>query len=417
MKQPRLVGTAGISAVLAAGFVLFHPAPSAWITAYRHDVPGTATIVAAGAPRAAFALSGDAVPAEFDPSSLDDAVLRGAWTRTLPVERSLVGVKGAFRLSFPEDQSSAAAEQNHLVVFYPLGCTWLPATIVAAIQDAGLCRGAGYIEIVRQSPAFLKAQYNFDKPDGYSIAGRRSIDLPQADEEKSASVVDGSPGPVLPLPRLAPEIGARIGAGHDELKQAARLIVFMNEQPVRIGPIKDVPNADAAARLAAIRAGESAVQCQGFRDIWLELAVRVPGIERVRSVAAYNYFPPFKDLVTFSHALAEIYISDERRWILIDPWFGFSLRHAGRLLGVADLTALRRDDKAAIEVVPLVDRIRRFAVGAGGSRPSVSSVAEIAPPMRSRFAGGRYQLGYLEYFASVAYGTEYRRGAAIAGSS
>ena len=391
--------------MLAAGFVLFHPVPSAWMTAYRHDVPGTATIVVAGAPRAAFALSGDAVPAVFDPSSVNHAVLRSAWTQPLPAERSLTGLNGAFRLNFREDQSSAAAEQNHLVVFYPLGCIWLPARIVTAIQNVGLCHGAGYIEIVRQSPEFLRAQYNFDKPDGYSIAGRRTIELPQADEERSAKIVDGNPVPLQLLPQLAPEIAARIGDGHAELKQAARLIAFMNEQPVRIGPVKDAPHADATARLAAIRAGESAVQCQGFRDIWLELAVRVPGIERVRSVSAYNYFPPFEDLVTFSHALAELYVSDERRWILIDPWFGFSLRYAGRFLGVADLAALRQDEKAAIEVVPLVDRVRRFTIAAGGARrPSASSVAEIAPPMRSRFVKGRYQLGYLEYFASIAYG-------------
>jgi hypothetical protein len=420
MKRRRLAGMTGIGAVMAAAFVLFNPASSLRIAAYRHDAPGSATIVAAGTPSAAFALSGDAVPAELDAPSLNAAVLAGAWGQALPVNHNLIRLRGAFRLSFAEGQATATREQNHVVVFYPLGCTWLPAHVVAAVQDAGLCRSAGHIEIVRQSPSFLKARYDFDKPDGYSIAGRRSVRLPQAEEKKSVEIVDGEAIPLVVATQLAPEIVARIGEGRRELKQAARLISFMNEQPARVGPIKNTPDAaaDAAARLDAIRGGESAVQCQGFRDIWLELAVRMPGVERVRSVAAYNYFPPFADLITFSHALAEIYVSDEGRWILIDPWFGFSLRHAGRFLGVGDLTALRRNENEVIEIVPLVTEIRRFVVSAEGTQPArASSVAATAPPMRSRFANGSYQLGYVDYFASVTYGPEYRRRAPVAAGS
>ena len=329
----------------AAAFVLFHPASSLRVAGYRHDAAGSATIVVAGTPSAAFLLTGDAVPAEMDAPSLNAAVLAGAWGRALPANHNLTRLRGTFQLNFDEGQSTESREQNHVVVFYPLGCAWLPAHIMTAAQEGGLCRSSGHIEIVRQSPSFLKANYAFDKPDGYSIAGRRSVRLPQADEKKSAEIVDGVAVPLVLATQLGPEIVARIGEGRRELKQAARLISFMNEQPVRVGPIKDAPDpaADAAARLAAIRGGENAVQCQGFRDIWLELAVRLPGVERVRSVAAYNYFPPFADLITFSHALAEIYVSDEGRCDSGGPLVRI------RVAACRTLSRRRRPDGAAPE--------------------------------------------------------------------
>src|SRR5687767_9515835 len=103
MKRRQLAGIAGIGAVAAAAFVLFNPASSLRITAYRHDAPGSATIVAVGTPSAAFALSGDAVPAEMDGSSLNAAVLFGAWGQALPVNHKLIRLRGTFRLSFAED--------------------------------------------------------------------------------------------------------------------------------------------------------------------------------------------------------------------------------------------------------------------------------------------------------------------------
>jgi hypothetical protein len=328
VKRRHLVGAAGIAAILAAGSALFCSLWTPQIVAYRHEAPGSAKVVVKGTPSAAFILSGDAVPESITAASVNHAAVTKAWSAALAGTHRIFRLTTAFTAPFSEGQSSANGEQNHVLVLYPLGCSWLGAPIVTALQKVSVCQSAGYAEIIRQSPAFLMSRYGFAKPDGYSILGRRTIGVPEAEVKRSAEIIGVGGGQLLRVPELAAEVAAGIGNAPFELKQAARLIALMNEKPVRVGPSETKPDAsrDAVERLSALHDGDAAVQCQGFRDIWLELAVRMPGIERVRPVSAYNYFPTFADLVTFSHALAEIHLRDEGRWILIDPWYGFALR-------------------------------------------------------------------------------------------
>jgi hypothetical protein len=169
-------------------------------------------------------------------------------------------------------------------------------------------------------------------------------------------------------------------------------------------------------RIRQMRAGEYAVMCAGFRDMWLALAAGSPELGIVRHVGAYNFSPPLGDLVPLSHALAELWVASEQRWVLIDPWFGFMLRRNGRFLGVSDLLATEANHPdATLELVALVSRVRRFMlqkIGDHTSREELSSpVREIAPGLTPKLLDSGYQPGYLQYFRAIEYG------AAIGGKS
>lgn len=116
-----------------------------------------------------------------------------------------------------------------------------------------------------------------------------------------------------------------------------------------------------------LRQGKYAVMCQGFRDLFAEAALGVPGL-RVRLVNAQNYAPELPELIPYAHATAEVWVEDLRKWVLFDPWLAVTVERDGELLGAEDLAR----NAVGARAQPLLQQLPRQYVKGPGERVTTS---------------------------------------------
>ena len=250
--------------------------------------------------------------------------------------------------------------------------------------------GPHFIEFLRQSSHILKEQYGFTKDDGRTILGRTNLDLPN-----SGSLVPTDYSCLRPLSRALPSFPGFEGAASlpRGLAEAIAISAYVWSRPVRYGPSNDLRDSDACAlrRLDWIHAGKDAVQCGDMIHIFLNLAAYSDAVTGVRYIGAFHHRLPFPDLTHFSHALAEIYVAEWKRWVLLDVWYGLLFRSDGLLLGVGDVLGMEDSHRPMIETVRLhEDRLDPFD----------SAMSKAVPPG-----------GYWQYFGAVLVGPDERKNA------
>ena len=177
-----------------------------------------------------------------------------------------------------------------------------------------------WLELVRQSPSWLNRMFSYDRSEGYTLLGRRSINVPH---EMKGEL------PILNFKKLLPLKIEEMGTSpFREIRLATGLLKFLWSQPISQGPTKksydNFVNLSLGEKIEALRKGEFAVMCTGFRDLFLHASVGVPEL-KIRGVEAYNYSPQFPDLITYGHSTAEIWIEDLNRWVLFDPWLAIMI--------------------------------------------------------------------------------------------
>ena len=315
--------------------------------------------------------------------------------------------------SYPAALEATLKQQRYCLIFKPTVCQILPSFVSNNLSFAQSCKTPKYIELIRQSPAHL-ATIGMNKADGYTIAGRTNLTLPTTIDLAKQASLSYEPMETLPNLIVASEIRDQLNTDNPTVLEAVRLASIFYTQPIRIGsagiartqfnalPIK--------SRLDLVWSGQSAFQCAGMRDMWLEMAASSTLIPKVRRVGAYNYFPPFKGLVPYSHALAEFWVPEWGKWVGIDPWFGFMFRLDGRLLSATELMQLSSTEKQRMEMLPTTPMIRQYTQSLDGKKPYSSlTVKEAAPPLLSpnwQDGTGTYNMGYLDYFNAVDFGEE-----------
>lgn len=255
--------------------------------------------------------------------------------------------------------------------------------------------GSEYFELVRQSQFWLKNTFNFDRPGGYTILGRRTL-----------STKDSARPTLPPLVFHKKPENLRFKPVHvaswDEVDYATGLLNVLWSEPIQQGPTSQSYSQfleqTFEEKMRRVKTGEFAVMCQGFRDLFLHASSATDAF-RARPVEAYNYSPQIPDLITYGHSTAEIYVRSLNKWVLLDPWLGIIVTRNSVPLGARDLSKYKRSSDLA--VMPLMDRLPRMYRNGDGQL-----VHNTFEPRNVQLEGFSCQglgcsPGYLDYFNAI----------------
>lgn len=229
-----------------------------------------------------------------------------------------------------------------------------------------------YFELVRQPAGWLKHEFNYDRGEGYSILGRRNIDIGGKNLVNIESNINFNDVPDLTaLEKIDDKLISIFPKEIPELQIAGNILQLLwsgnvNDAPTDLS-YSDFIQLSFEEKLRQIHEGQYPVSCQGMRDMFLHAALSFPGL-KVRAVNAFNYAPQFENLISYSHATAEIYVEYLGKWVLTDPWFGFVLSDQNNVyMSAEDILGYR----GKFEINPLVEQIMHSHLGSFGEIASI----------------------------------------------
>ena len=224
-------------------------------------------------------------------------------------------------------------------------------------------KGKDWFELVRQPEAWLRAKFRFEQRGGYTVLGRRTINI---DTESTYS-----PRPLVlsHTPRL--QIGQVDSFPYPAIGIAVALLEFLWEKPVMQGPTtlsyREFVKQPLTEKLRAVQEGRFSVQCAGFRELFVHAATGIKGL-KVRPVDAYGSDPQLPGLTSYSHAATEIWVEQLNKWVLFDPWNGIFVERDGIPVSANEMSTYGADQ---LSIVPVMESIPRFHVDAHGQTQKV----------------------------------------------
>jgi hypothetical protein len=255
--------------------------------------------------------------------------------------------------------------------------------------------GSNYLELVRQSQHWLKSTFNFDRPGGYTILGRRSLANESSAKIELATLVFTKKAENI---MIKPEMVS----SYDEINYATGLLKSLWSKPINQGPTPEnythFLEQTFEEKVRRLQTGEFAVMCQGFRDLFLHASSGEDRIH-VRAVDAYNYAPQIPDLITYSHSTTEVYVGSLKKWVLFDPWLAIIVTKNGVPTGAAELREPKGQE--SLVVVPLIDHLTRMYKTKDGQ--VAYNTFEPKNVHLRKFSCGALACspGYLDYFNTV----------------
>lgn len=253
----------------------------------------------------------------------------------------------------------------------------------------------GYVEVIRQSSAWLKNTFDFDRLGGYSILGRRSLDTNFLGTNELGSLAFiNKPNPFNVDPVKVSKF--------KEINSAAGLLSMMWSQSIQQGPTSksysDFLGQTFEAKIREVRSGEFALMCQGFRDLFLHASTAIPKL-KMRAVEAYNYSPQIPDLITYSHSTAEVWVEQLKGWVLFDPWLGIIVTQDGVPIGAQELGKLENIE--GVSIIPVIDSMPRMYQEKDGKIVYNSFSPSTVKLSQFSCANLGCSPGYVEYFKNI----------------
>jgi hypothetical protein len=251
----------------------------------------------------------------------------------------------------------------------------------------------GYVELVRQSEQWLDKTFGYKRSGGYTILGRRTINVSKGSVEITSDTLKlvGKPD----LMSIQPISISK----YSEINLAAGLLSTLWSKPIQQGPTSksysDFLMQPFEEKMRRVRVGDFAVMCSGFRDLFAHASIGIPDL-KVRLIEAVNYAPQFPDLITYGHSTTEVWVQELAKWVLFDPWLGIIIVENGLPLGAEELSKIENIEQ--IRIIPVIDQVPRMYIEKSGEEvfnkfiPSNVKVTEFSCEKLSCAPG------YVEYF-------------------
>jgi hypothetical protein len=219
-----------------------------------------------------------------------------------------------------------------------------------------LFAGDNYVEFIRQSADWLKESYNYTRIGGYTILGRRSISTAKGTIGWSGPLtLVGKPQEIQVKPVNLTEF--------KEINLATGLLRTLWSQSLQQGPTSlsysEFLQNSFEEKMQLVQTGKFAVMCSGFRDLFVHASTAIPDLN-VRIVDAVDYSPQIKDLITYGHSTAEIWVAQLNNWVLFDPWLGIIVTDNGVPIGAEELSKSNSIETGTVAVFPVIDSVPRM---------------------------------------------------------
>lgn len=255
-----------------------------------------------------------------------------------------------------------------------------------------------FIEFIRQPPGLLRDRFGFDRPQGYTILGRRNVEV-GTDIPTPLGPLTFVGRPSVPLPTIPPipEV-----APYPELMQSAALVEYLWSHHIRGGPTH-YPYAQFLSKpldekWALLEAGTAAAMCQGMRDMFLHASSGIKEL-RLRATELYNYAPPFPELITYGHSSSEVWVGSLEKWVLVDAWLGIMI--VDRANTPLSAEEIAKNTPADLRIVPLRKEIRRFHTDDKGKQHPVTAYPDQLALSEFTSEDGFTTPGFLAYFRAI----------------
>ena len=197
--------------------------------------------------------------------------------------------------------------------------------------EDSLKRPFNYCEVVRQSESWLRDSFGFYRGGGYCIEGRSSLQhsRPLTVKKLPPVIFFGTERPAI-HPSYVKDVNilenrtAKPFLNFPEIRKAKEILKYLVALQLNTGPVhnnhSEYHSASLDRRLEMLISGDYAVQCSGFRDLFVWI-YKDSGF-KIRNIDANCTVSRFKDLISYGHSLCEIFIKAIDRWVIFDPWFG-----------------------------------------------------------------------------------------------
>lgn len=262
---------------------------------------------------------------------------QATWTSESGLVRTLTPESGSYTLPFFEDGSDGDGilDEHTYTLSFPR-------------HDQSTIN----IQFVRQSAAELAEAFSFDKPTGYTILSFNNISFINSDIQSKIELPSDYGHRIHLVPRKDTPFGL------PKLDLAAQITGTIYSHPMKFGPSKAGAFKTLKDRFKALENGEDAAQCRDVRNLFLHASHHY-GLN-VRLIGLYNYGPRFQDLISYSHAIAEVETS--LGWIAIDPWNNMTFKVDGKFASVKDLRQAFKTNIKSVEFVQLNQNLYKVSV-------------------------------------------------------
>lgn len=295
-------------------------------------------------------------------------------------------------------------EHSFILFSLPKLCESRVKVVNYILKSFSICKPKHFIEIIRQPENFLSNSYKFTKPLGYSILGRRTIE-PAHVKPKESRKITFKGVPTLDFSNILLDSELEKKLRYKDLKLATKIINYLWDYKILTGPIKfpydDFLKSSFKEKLELLANNKHSVMCAGFRDLFLHASVN---IFKARSVDAYSHSEISNDLITYSHALAEIWVPEIKKWVIVDPWLAVVFQNIeGDFISSEDLKKTK--DYSSIKVISLKEIVVRNLINNQNQQYQINWKPHELKINKWNVNSINAAPGYSDYFKEIVYGS------------
>jgi hypothetical protein len=249
-----------------------------------------------------------------------------------------------------------------------------------------LVDGFKVIEILRQNKNWLEKTFRFSVQNGYLIQGRILTVVSEKELFNEIEIFSKTPL-----------------ESSKHLEEAKALLSLIFGKPYADGPSKLVlkKTENWVKKLERIHKGEISVQCQEFRDLFIEMCSALSNI-KIRPINCISKSAGLAGLIVPSHAITEIYLDEMNQWMAFDPYMGgLYFSRKGKILSVHEIMNLTPLESNHIEMNVMFSKFKKLLIDQENNHEIVTFDSSLIKKDEWSITQTGYIQGYFWYFGEI----------------